>query len=117
MLDVHEKAIKLKLFSLKRHIFLCCDQTNPKCCNYNDGMKAWDYLKKRLIELNLSQQAKVFRSKVNCLRLCTQGPIAVIYPDNVWYHSCHPPVLEEIIQQHLIAGNIVTDYQISPKTN
>ena len=95
----------------ERHIFLCADQSQPKCAPREQTIESWSYLKRRLAELGLAAGAGcVYRSKVNCLRICRKGPIAVVYPEGTWYHSVTPEIAERIIQQHLIGGRAVEEY-------
>ena len=102
---------QLKIKNIRRHIFLCADQTKPACAPKEGGLESWTYLKKRLEELGLTQADNcVYRTKANCLRICHQGPIAVVYPEGTWYHSVTPQVLERIIQEHLIEGRPVKEF-------
>lgn len=121
-------AEALSIPRVQRHIFLCADQTNPKCAPRDETNLLWTHLKNRLKQLNAATappkwqgdmsvdpdheepgQGTVLRTKADCLRICEQGCIAVVYPEGTWYARLDIEKLDRVIDEHLIEGRPVAE--------
>lgn len=107
---LQKRAEELGLQNKKKHIFICCGSKDGKCIGHKKGKAAWTHLKEKIKELKLD--GKVLRTKADCFGICTKGPIAVVYPEGIWYHGCTPKLIDKILEEHIINGKPLEEKRI-----
>ena len=93
----------------KYHVFMCTNERadGSQCCAQCNAQVSRDFLKQRTKELGLTGKGGVRVNNAGCLDRCAEGPVAVVYPEGIWYTYVDNTDLEDILQQHLINGQPV----------
>ncbi len=101
---------------VSHHLLLCATASKAKCCDPALGAETWAALKQGIKRLDLENPAReqgvVLRSKADCLRICSDGPVLLIWPDGCWYGGVTPDRVDRILTEHVIGGRPIDDWLI-----